>query len=54
MELEFFGAAGEVAGSCHILRLNGKQLLLDSGMIKGRREDEARKRDPLPFDPDQG
>ena len=22
MQLEFFGAAGEVAGSCHVLRLD--------------------------------
>ncbi|MEM7194420.1 MAG: MBL fold metallo-hydrolase [Pseudomonadota bacterium] len=50
MELEFFGAAGEVTGSCHIIRVNGKQLLLDCGMIQGRRKDEARNRDPFPFD----
>ncbi len=53
MELEFFGAAGEVTGSCHIIRLNGKQLLLDCGMIQGRREDEARNRDPFPFKPEE-
>jgi len=51
MELEFFGAAGEVTGSCHILRLNGKQFLLDCGLIQGSREQEARNRDPFPFDP---
>ena len=50
MELEFFGAAGEVTGSCHIIRINGKQFLLDCGMIQGRRKDEARNRDPFPFD----
>ena len=49
MELEFFGAAGEVTGSCHILRVNGKQLLLDCGMIQGSPEQEARNRDPFPF-----
>jgi len=51
MELEFFGAAGEVTGSCHILRVNGKQFLLDCGLIQGSREQEARNRDPFPFDP---
>ncbi len=51
MELEFFGAAGEVTGSCHIVRINGKQFLLDCGMIQGRKKDEARNRDPFPFDP---
>ncbi len=49
MELEFFGAAGEVTGSCHILRINGHQLLLDCGLIQGGRRNEARNRDPFPF-----
>ena len=51
MQLEFFGAAGEVTGSCHILRVNGKQFLMDCGLIQGSRKDEARNRDPFPFDP---
>jgi len=51
MQLEFFGAAGEVTGSCHILRVGRRQLLLDCGMIQGGRRDEARNRDPFPFDP---
>jgi metallo-beta-lactamase family protein len=51
MELEFFGAAGEVTGSCHIVRAAGKQILLDCGMIQGRRQDEERNNDPFPFNP---
>ncbi|MEM1435944.1 MAG: MBL fold metallo-hydrolase, partial [Pseudomonadota bacterium] len=51
MELEFFGAAGEVTGSCHIVRCNGHTLLLDCGMIQGGRGSEARNRKPFPFDP---
>lgn len=50
MELEFFGAAGEVTGSCHIVRVAGKQILLDCGMIQGRRRDEERNADPFPFE----
>ena len=50
MEVEFFGAAGEVTGSCHIVSLNGRRLLLDCCMIQGSRKDEARNRDPFPFD----
>ena len=50
MELEFFGAAGEVTGSCHIVTVNGRRMLLDCGMIQGSRKDEARNRDPFPFD----
>ena len=48
--LEFFGAAGEVTGSCHILRVAGASILLDCGMIQGGRRNEARNRDPFPFD----
>jgi len=51
MELEFFGASGEVTGSCHVIRINGMQFLLDCGMIQGSRKDEARNHDPFPFEP---
>jgi metallo-beta-lactamase family protein len=50
MKLEFFGAAGEVTGSCHILKVNGRRVLLDCGLIQGSRADEARNADPFPFD----
>jgi metallo-beta-lactamase family protein len=49
MELEFFGAAGEVTGSCHILRVGDTRILLDCGMIQGGRKAEARNREPFPF-----
>jgi metallo-beta-lactamase family protein len=51
MRLEFFGAAGEVTGSCHILTIGDSRVLLDCGMIQGSRKDEARNRQPWPFDP---
>jgi metallo-beta-lactamase family protein len=50
MQLEFFGAAGEVTGSCHILRAGGRQLLLDCGMIQGGADATARNRRPFPFE----
>src|SRR5690349_7637720 len=50
MQLEFFGAAGEVTGSCHIVRAAGRQLLLDCGMIQGGADAPARNRLPFPFD----
>ena len=50
MQLEFFGAAGEVTGSCHILRVAGRALLLDCGMIQGGADAPARNRLPFPFD----
>jgi metallo-beta-lactamase family protein len=50
MKLEFFGAAAEVTGSCHILHVGGRRVLLDCGLIQGSRKDEERNRDPFPFD----
>lgn len=50
MRLQFFGAAGEVTGSCHILECNGQRVLLDCGLIQGGRDSEARNREPFPFD----
>jgi metallo-beta-lactamase family protein len=51
MKLEFYGAAGEVTGSCHILTVGRSRILLDCGMIQGSRKDESRNREPWPFDP---
>ena len=50
-ELEFYGAAGQVTGSCHILRLAGRTVLLDCGMIQGGDEAEHGNRARFPFDP---
>ena len=52
MELEFFGAAREVTGSCHILRVNGRTVLLDCGLFQGRRvpSDEKNRTLPVPVD----
>src|SRR5690606_37742065 len=49
--LEFYGAAGRVTGSCHILRFGERTVLLDCGLIQGGREDEAANADEFPFDP---
>lgn len=40
MEIEFYGAAGCVTGSCHILHVNGKKVLLDCGLYQGKDEKE--------------
>jgi metallo-beta-lactamase family protein len=50
MQLEFFGAAGEVTGSCHILTVGGRRLLLDCGMIQGGATADERNRAAFPFD----
>lgn len=51
MELTFCGAAGEVTGSCHHLRVGRHQVLLDCGLYQGSREDELRNAVGFPFDP---
>jgi len=48
LEIEFYGAAREVTGSCHILRVNGSTVLLDCGMFQGKRSDAEQKNRTLP------
>jgi metallo-beta-lactamase family protein len=50
MHLEFYGGAGEVTGSCHILIVGGRRLLLDCGMIQGGAAPHERNRASFPFD----
>jgi len=50
MHLQFYGAAGEVTGSCHILTVGGRTLLLDCGLIQGGDDPDTRNRAPFPFD----
>src|SRR5215831_2405094 len=39
MKLTFWGAAGAVTGSMHLLEADGKRILLDCGMNQGRRKE---------------
>lgn len=50
MRIEFFGAAGEVTGSCHLVHAAGRRVLLDCGMVQGGREEYKRNGAPFPFD----
>jgi metallo-beta-lactamase family protein len=49
MQLIFSGAAQEVTGSCHILEVGGKTVLLDCGLFQGRREESRKKNEVLPL-----
>lgn len=40
MEIKFYGAAGCVTGSCHILKVGNKKILLDCGLFQGKDEKE--------------
>lgn len=49
--IEFFGATGEVTGSCFLLRFGKRKVLVDCGLIQGRPIDEKRNAEPFPFEP---
>src|SRR5678810_370108 len=53
MEITFLGAAQEVTGSCHLVRVGGKSVVLDFGMFQGHRAETQEKNQALPFTPDQ-
>jgi metallo-beta-lactamase family protein len=50
MKITFAGAAREVTGSCHILEVGGRTILLDCGMFQGRRSETRAKNTVLPVD----
>ncbi|MBZ5578589.1 MAG: MBL fold metallo-hydrolase [Acidobacteriia bacterium] len=49
MKLTFWGAAGAVTGSMHLVETAGKRLLLDCGLNQGRRKDADQKNRNLPY-----
>jgi len=49
MRLTFWGAAGTVTGSMHLLDTGGKRYLLDCGLYQGRRKDADERNRNLPF-----
>ena len=53
MEITFFGAAQEVTGSCHVVRVGGRSVALDFGMFQGHRAEANEKNQALPFTPDE-
>ncbi|MBT4153610.1 MAG: MBL fold metallo-hydrolase [Candidatus Magasanikbacteria bacterium] len=51
MKVTFFGAAHMVTGSCHLVEVEGKRILLDCGMFQGSDYDYGRNADAFEFDP---
>jgi metallo-beta-lactamase family protein len=50
MNVTFLGAAREVTGSCHLVRVGASAVALDFGMFQGRRGDSTAKNQTIPFD----
>lgn len=50
MEITFHGAVRTVTGSQHLIRVNGKQILLDCGFYQGSRQESYRRNRTLPYD----
>lgn len=50
MQVQFWGAAGEVTGSMHLVRARGRNILLDCGLLQGRRQIAFERNRNLPFD----
>jgi len=51
MKIKFCGANHEVTGSCHLLKIKNKNILVDCGMFQGSDFNEGKNHDEFPFDP---
>jgi metallo-beta-lactamase family protein len=51
MRISFYGAAGEVTGSCYLVETASSRVLLDFGVHQGSRDAEARNFKLPPIDP---
>jgi metallo-beta-lactamase family protein len=51
MKVQFLGAVRTVTGSMHLLTVNGTRILLDCGLVQGRRQESFERNRKLPFDP---
>jgi metallo-beta-lactamase family protein len=49
--LTFFGATGQVTGSCYLLETGPHRILLDCGLFQGSKETEKQNEADFPFDP---
>ncbi|KUO69348.1 MAG: MBL fold metallo-hydrolase [Clostridia bacterium BRH_c25] len=53
MKLTFCGAAGTVTGSCHLLEIENKKILLDTGMFQGGSEADDMNFEQFRFNPSE-
>ena len=50
MRISFYGAAGEVTGSCYLVETGASRILVDCGMFQGSRFADERNHAAFPFD----
>ena len=50
LAITFYGGAQQVTGSCYLVEAVGKKILVDCGLIQGRRFCESDNLKPFPFD----
>ncbi len=50
MEIRFFGATREVTGSCYLVHIADRNILVECGLVQGSQKHELRNSDPFPFD----
>ncbi len=53
MRLTFCGAAGTVTGSCHLLEIEGRKILLDAGLFQGGKESDKMNFEQFGFNPSE-
>lgn len=51
MQITFHGAARSVTGTRHLIEANGRRILLDCGLVQGKRDEAERANRDYPFDP---
>jgi metallo-beta-lactamase family protein len=51
MKIQFCGASREVTGSCYVLEIADKKVLVDCGMFQGEDFNENKNAEPFPFNP---
>ena len=44
--ITFYGAARQVTGSCYLLTVGHRKILIECGLLQGSREDEKENRSP--------
>ena len=49
-KLTFYGATEGVTGSAYLIETEQSTILLECGMVQGKREEEKRNKEPFPFE----